>query len=126
MNQRNVIRGAISVAEDSHAAILSATKELFMGIINRNQLSQPDVDAIFFSATADLTAVYPAVAIRDYGWTEIPMMCFQEMEVKNSLPLVIRMMVFSNQQNHNPIHVYLHEAEKLRPDLINEAINASH
>ncbi len=123
MNQRNVIRGAISVVEDSREAILSATTELFMGIIDRNQLSQQGIDAIFFSATADLTSVHPAVAIRNYGWTDIPMMCFQEMAVVNSMPLIIRMMVFSNQKNHNPIHVYLHEAEKLRPDLVNEVKN---
>jgi chorismate mutase len=125
MNQRNVIRGAISVVEDSQEAILSATIELFMGLIEQNHLSQYEIDAIFFSATSDLTAVYPAVAIREYGWTDIPMMCFQEMAVENSMPLIIRMMVFSNQTNHIPMHVYLHEAEKLRPDLVNEAKNAS-
>jgi monofunctional chorismate mutase len=126
MNQRHVIRGAISVAEDTRDAIFCATKELFTTIIERNLLSQHEIDAILFSATKDLTSAYPAEAIRQLGWTEIPMMCYQEMAVKDSLAACIRIMMFTNKNEIRPQHVYLHEAEKLRPDLLQEAQNASH
>jgi len=125
MNYRKVIRGAISVTEDTQTAILSATTELFERIIERNTLSEHEIDALLFSATSDLTAVYPAVAIREYGWVEIPMMCFQEMEVRIAVPKIIRMMVFTNKESMNPNHVYLHEAEKLRPDLAHEVNHAN-
>jgi chorismate mutase len=125
MNHRTVIRGAISVTEDTRGAILTATTELFTEIINQNVLSQHEIDALLISATTDITAVYPAVAIRENGWTDIPMMCLQEMYVENAMPLVIRMMVFINKKGNQPIHVYLGEAEKLRPDLVHEAKNAN-
>ncbi|MBI9048349.1 MAG: chorismate mutase [Anaerolineaceae bacterium] len=125
MYQRNTIRGAISVSEDSRDAILSATAELFSTIVDRNQLQQEEVEAILFSATPDLTAVYPAIAIREMGWDDIPMMCFQEMAVVDALPACIRMIVFNTKKEIKPRHVYLHEAEKLRPDLIHEVQNAS-
>lgn len=125
MVQRNVIRGAISVAEDSREAIFTATKELFSAIIDCNTLEQHDIDAIIFSATQDLQSAYPAEAIRDFGWTEIPMMCVQEMAVKNAMPSCIRVMVMCNRNDIKPQHVYLHEAEKLRPDLVHEVRNAS-
>jgi chorismate mutase len=125
MIHRNTIRGAISVTEDTRDGILSATTELFTTIIERNQLTQDEIEAILFSVTPDLTSVYPAVAIRELGWRDIPMMCFQEMSVVGSLPACIRMMVFSHKDEMKPRHVYLHEAEKLRSDLVNEAQNAS-
>ena len=125
MVQRNVIRGAISVAEDSRDAIFIATKELFTTIIQRNTLEQHDIDAILFSATQDLSAAYPAEAIRELGWNEIPMMCFQEMAVTNAMPFCIRVMVMSNRNDIQPQHVYLHEAVKLRPDLVYEVHHAS-
>ena len=125
MNSGNTIRGAISVIENSKEAILAATKELFSNIIDNNHLKPGDIESILFSATKDLTKAYPAIAIREMGFTEITMMCFQEMYVEDSLPLCIRMIVMTKKVINNKKHVYLHDAKQLRPDLVEEVQNAN-
>lgn len=53
------------------------------------------------------------------GINSVPMMCFQEMHVKDSLQKCIRVIVFLNcDDSKEIIHVYLKDAKKLRPDLI--------
>ena len=120
MNSGYTIRGAISVKENSEKAIVSATKELFSCIIENNHLQQDDIESILFSATKDLTTAYPAVAIRELGFTEVTMMCFQEMDVENSLPMCIRMFLMTKETIEDRKHVYLHDAKKLRPDWVEE------
>jgi chorismate mutase len=126
MNAGNTIRGAISVQENSKEAILSATKELFTNIIEKNHFQQDDIESILFSTTKDLTKAYPAIAIREMGFTNITMMCFQEMEVEGSLPMCIRMLISCTAKVENRQHVYLHEAKQLRPDWSEEVQNANH
>ena len=114
------IRGATTVPENSAEAILEATRELLEHVIRENDVHEQDVASITFSATADLDAVYPAVAARQLGWTRTPLLCVQEMSVMGSLPRCIRILVHWN----TPLtideirHVYLHEAQTLRPDLV--------
>ena len=70
--------------------------------------------------TNDLDATFPARAIREIeGWEMVPLMCSTEIPVKGSLPKCIRLMVQINtDKSHREIrHVYLNEAQKLRPDL---------
>jgi len=113
------IRGATTVPENSVEAILEATRELLEQVIRANGVREQDVASVTFSATADLDAVYPAVAARQLGWTRTPLLCVQEMSVVGSLPRCIRILVHWN----TPLtideirHVYLHEAQTLRPDL---------
>jgi len=112
------IRGAVTVEKNTKEDILASTKELILTIAKENKLIQEDVIAMIFTATEDLDAVYPAKAARDLGWTEIGLMCMQEMFVVDSLPMCIRLMVLYNQKNEEQaIHpVYLREAKVLRPD----------
>jgi chorismate mutase len=125
MNSGYTIRGAISVKENSKEAIVSATKELFSSIIENNHLQQDDIESILFSATKDLTKAYPAIAIREMGYTELTMMCFQEMDVENSLPMCIRMFLMTKKSINERKHVYLHDAKQLRPDWVEEVQNGN-
>lgn len=116
------IRGAISVDENSVESILKAASELLESMVTINQLQKEDVSAVIFTTTSDLDAVYPAVAARKLGWTQTPLMCTQEMHVQGSMPRCLRVLVLWNTtksaaQIH---HVYLGEARKLRPDLLEE------
>jgi chorismate mutase len=112
------IRGAITCDNNSKSDIINNTAQLLNTIISANKLSKEDIVCIFFSCTSDLDEAYPAVAARQLGFTDIGLMCFQEMEVKNSLKKCIRVMLLVNQKRQSKvIHVYLREAEKLRPDL---------
>ncbi|MFP4015610.1 MAG: chorismate mutase [Halanaerobiales bacterium] len=113
------IRGAISVEKNNRTEILQSTKELLEYIIKENAISTEEMVSITFTATDDLDSVYPAVAARELGLDKVPLLCFQEMRVKNSLRKCIRVMLYVSR--NCPLdeikHVYLKKAAYLRPDL---------
>nr|WP_206155698.1 chorismate mutase [Caldanaerobacter subterraneus] len=113
-----VIRGAITT-ENTREDIFKDTVILIEEIMRRNGLKKENLISIFFSATKDLTAAYPAEAVRkEMEFDDVPMMCFQEMEVNGSLPKCIRVAIFTNIDEKQEVkHVYLKEAKNLRPDL---------
>ena len=113
------IRGATSVVSNTKEAIYDAAAELVTEIVSRNGLSSDDIISIHFTATKDLDAAYPAVAPRAMGYTDTPLFCSQEMHVEGSLSRCIRALlhVTTEKTKKEILHVYLHEAEKLRPDL---------
>ena len=115
------IRGAITVEKNTQLDILKATEILLKEIIKQNNINEEEIVSIFFTATEDLDREYPAVAARNLGYKYIPLMCYQEQRVKNSLPRCIRVMFFVNRNClHQEIkHVYLKKAKSLRPDLSN-------
>lgn len=116
------IRGATTVDKNTKENILDATKELLQKIIEVNNLSLEQIIFIIFTATKDLDEVYPAVAARDMGITNASLMCTQEMHVKGSLPMCIRVMIQiqTNKLQNKTKHIYLNEAKILRPDLNQE------
>lgn len=113
------LRGATTVAENSAAAILEATRELLQAIVAANGIDEPEIASVIFSATPDLDAAYPAVAARQLGWTRTALMCVQEMAIPGSLSHCIRVLIHWNTDR--PLdelrHIYLREARSLRPDL---------
>jgi chorismate mutase len=109
------IRGAITCLENSPEAILSSTHRLMSALIEKNRLSPENVVSIIFSATPDLNAVYPAQAVREMGWSQVPMLCLQEMNVENSLAHCLRVLIHATLP-FPPHHVYLEQAQSLRPD----------
>lgn len=114
------IRGATTVDKNSKESIISASKELLEKIIKANNVNIDDIAMVWFTTSIDLNAEFPAVAARDLGWTRTAMLCGHEMNVQGSLPRCIRilMLVNTDKRNDELVHVYLHEAEKLRPDLL--------
>ena len=115
------IRGATVVERDEPVAIHSATRALLEAILAANPSLQPaDLASAWFSATPDLSAAYPAVAARQLGWTQVPLMCVQEMDVPGSLARCIRVLLHWNTDLPQAAiqHVYLGAAEALRPDLV--------
>ncbi len=115
------IRGAITVDKNRQQDILKATEVLLKEIIKQNNIEDREIVSIMFTATEDLDREYPAVAARKLGFKYIPLMCYQEQRVKNSLSRCIRVMFFIDRNcSHQEIkHVYLKKAKGLRPDLSN-------
>jgi chorismate mutase len=114
------IRGAIQIPEDTSEAILEATRELLLSIIQANSGLYPDdLASIFFTVTPDLNATHPALAARQLGWVDVPLLCAQEIPVPGSLPRVVRVLVHWNtERSQRDIrHIYLGNAAVLRPDL---------
>jgi chorismate mutase len=115
------IRGAITVTNDQPDLILQATRELLEAILDANEGMQPeDIASALFTVTEDLVSTFPAQAARQMGWGLVPMLCAREIPVPDSLPKVIRVLVHWNTEmaQSDITHVYLHDAVKLRPDLV--------
>jgi chorismate mutase len=114
------IRGATTVENNDENEILSATTEMLNQIIAENSIIPEEIASVFVTVTTDLTATFPARAIRAMpGWELVPLMCSLEVPVVGSLPLCIRLMVMVNTEKKQDeiVHVYLKEAMRLRPDL---------
>ena len=113
------VRGATTVESDDREQILNSTRQLLALMIRRNEIEAGDVASATFTVTQDLTAEFPALAARQLGWIEVPLICALELAVPKSLPRCIRILLHWNtSRSQSEIeHVYLHEAKKLRPDL---------
>lgn len=112
------LRGATSVEANEREAILSRTSELLSEIMERNALKTTDVVSAIFTVTADVDAEFPAVAARQIGFDQVPLLCTQEIPVPGSLPLAVRILLHTYAPgDHKARHVYLHEARVLRADL---------
>lgn len=113
------IRGAISVGENTETSIQEATTELLTAILAENRLKPKEIINVTFSATKDINAAYPAKFAREMGWNEVPMFCVQEMDVADALPMCLRVLILIKKDKVKKIkHVYLRDAQTLRPDLI--------
>jgi chorismate mutase len=117
------IRGAITVAENTREAILEATRELLLRLIEANQIVADDVASAIFTTTPDLDAEFPALAARELGWRDTALLCGHEMNVPGSLPRCIRVLIHWNTSRSasEVVHVYLREAQSLRPDHVSAA-----
>jgi chorismate mutase len=112
------LRGANSVTDNTAEAILSATDELMRAILARNTLEAADLVSCIFTLTPDLDAQFPAVAAREMGLSNVPLLCAREIPVPGALPKVIRVMIHAYLPEGTAAeHVYLGEAIKLRLDL---------
>ena len=114
------VRGAITVDANTEQAILDATLELLRAIIRMNEVDADDVAGVLFTVTSDLNAAFPAEACRRLpGWTHVPLMCAQEVPVPGALPQCVRILMLMNTTKTaaEVRHVYLRDAERLRPDL---------
>lgn len=112
------VRGAVQAEANEPEAILAATEELMRELIDRNGLEPEAMVSCLFTTTDDLDAEFPAVAARDLGLTAVPLMCSREIPVPGSMPRVIRVLLhFYAPADHEPAHVYVGAAQKLRTDL---------
>ncbi len=114
------IRGANIVEVNTSEAILSASQALLSAICDSNPtLLSADIASIFFTLTDDLNAVHPALAARNMGWTDVPMLCATEIPVPGSMERCVRVLIHWNTElpQSQIHHVYLGAAASLRPDL---------
>lgn len=113
------VRGATTAEANTSDEILKATRQLLALIIRLNGMRNDEVASAIFSTSRDLDAEFPAMAARQLGWLDVAMICTHEMEVPNSLPLCIRVLIHWNTDKRADeiVHVYLKDAAVLRPDL---------
>ena len=111
------IRGATTADSNTKEAIVSATEELLRQLVEANGIAEKDVAAVFFTTTKDLNVEFPAVAARvRMGWESTALMNFQELDVPDSTPSVVRVLLLANTEKSKDdlVHVYLKGARALR------------
>ena len=114
------IRGAITLSDNTKEEIKSATVELLNKMITENEVDIKDIAFAIFTLTDDLNADFPAKYARlECGFSDVPMMCYHELNVPNSLKMCLRVLLNINtEKKQNEIrHIYLKKASILRQDL---------
>lgn len=114
------IRGATTAEANTKDAIVEATDELLRVLVERNNLEQSEIASAWFTTTVDLTAEYPALAARQLGWLDVPLICGHEMAVQRPPWMTIRVLLHYNTGLPQAAihHVYLRGATVLRRDLV--------
>ncbi|HLN15730.1 MAG TPA: chorismate mutase [Acidimicrobiales bacterium] len=113
------LRGATTVEADTPEQIAERTQELLQSIMAANGLVEEDIVSIIFTATKDVTSMFPATAAREIGFGAVPLLCAAEIDVPGSMPSCIRVLlhVLTTKSRDELHHVYLHGAQSLRDDL---------
>jgi chorismate mutase len=113
------LRGATQVDVDDREAVIDATAELVLAVLERNQLDTDALISIVFTTTPDLTSEFPAYAARTIGITDVPFLCASEIAVPGAMPRVVRLLalVDADITRAQARHVYLRGAAQLRTDL---------
>src|SRR5580704_17493849 len=106
------VRDATTVDADTVEQVTSRSQELMLSIMERNGLSEEDIISVLFTATGDVTSIFPATAIREIGFGAVPLLCAAEIAVPGAMPLCIRALlhVYTTRSREEMHHVYLHGA----------------
>ena len=113
------VRGATTVKSNSRDEILDETRKLLALMVCHNGIESQDVASAIFTLTRELDAEFPALAARQLGWIDVPLLCSYEVSVPGSLPNCVRILIHWNTDLPQDAiqHVYVNEAIRLRPDL---------
>ncbi len=114
------IRGAITADANTEEEIAAKSIALVKRIKEKNSFDY--VVSIMISSTSDLTASYPAKAIRESGALPAPLFSCIEPGIEGALPMCIRVMitVCSSDDAAEAVHVYMGKAAALRREFADE------
>ena len=104
---------------DTSEAVMVRTRELLSALLERNGVDHDQLVSIIFTSTKDLRSAFPALAARELGLGDVPLLCAGELDVVGGNPNTIRVLVhcYSTLSRASLRHVYLHRAKHLRDDL---------
>lgn len=112
------VRGAVQAERNDAESIVAATRELMSELIERNRLRPASFVSVIFTCTDDLDAEFPAVAARELGLDQVPLLCNREIDVPGAMERVIRVLAhYYAAADHQPSHVYIGATQRLRADL---------
>lgn len=113
------LRGATTVDADTTEQISERVQALLQQMLDRNDVDKDDCISILFTATDDLHSMFPALAAREMGFGDVPLICARELDITGGTPRCVRIMMHINTDKaRNELHhVYLEGAKGLRDDL---------
>jgi len=113
------VRGATTVDDDDPRHIAERTAELVRILVDSNGIRAEDVASAVFTATADVSSAFPAVAARTVpGWEAVPLLCAREIPVPGALGRCIRILIHwtTDRPASDVRHAFLRGARTLRPE----------
>jgi len=113
------LRGATTVDVDTAEQITERVQALVRAMLERNGIDKDDLISVIFTATDDITALFPAAAARGVGLGDVPLLCARELAVQDGTPRCIRVLMHltTARSRADLRHVYLEGAKGLRDDL---------
>ncbi len=117
------IRGATTATANTAEAVVEATTELLQDLVNLNQVDRDEVALAYFTTSTDIDAEYPALAARQMGWVDVPLLCGNDMVVASpnprSVARCIRILLLYNtdRPQSEMRSAYLRGAQVIRTDL---------
>lgn len=117
------IRGATTAIENSAGAIVEPTRELLTELVRVNALDVTEIAFCYLTTTRDLTAEFPALAARELGWVDVPLLCGHDMDVELPNPRAVQrciraLLLYNTDRPQKEIrHVYLRGAVAIKSDL---------
>ena len=113
------LRGATTVERDEPEHITERVVTLLEEMWARNDVHHDDLISILFTATPDITSMYPPTAARSVGLGDVPLIGAVELDVPTGTKLCIRIMAHleTTKTRADMRHVYLEGAKGLRDDL---------
>jgi chorismate mutase len=113
------LRGATTVEHDTREQITERVVELLSELMDRNGIDHDDLISVWFTATDDIHAMFPAEAARKVGFGDVPLICARELDITGATPRCVRVLIHlaSELARDELHHVYLHGARGLRDDL---------
>ncbi|MDQ4089164.1 MAG: chorismate mutase [Actinomycetota bacterium] len=113
------LRGATTVDADTPEQINKRVGELVNEMLARNEVDKDDLISVIFTATDDITSMFPAAAARGVGLGDVPLLCARELAIAGGTPRCIRVLMhLTTERSRSELrHVYLAGAEGLRDDL---------
>ena len=112
------IRGATTAKGNTDSHIRDVVIELIQELITLNHLKEENIISITFTVTKDLNSCFPASIARKYfNFDSVAFLDCQQMFVPNDVDYCIRLLALVYlEYDRQPIHPYLNESSKLRPD----------
>ncbi len=113
------VRGATTVDVDTPEQIHERVGALVQEMLARNDVDKDALISVVFTATDDVTSMFPAAAARAVGLGDVPLLCARELAVEGGTPRCIRVLMHltTDRSRSELRHVYLAGAEGLRDDL---------
>jgi chorismate mutase len=113
------LRGATTIDDDTTEQVRTRTVALLEQMMTANGLGHDDIISVIFTATGDIHSMFPALAAREFGLGDVPLMCARELDIHGSKPLCIRILMHVNTERARTElhHIYLEGAANLRDDL---------
>lgn len=108
------LRGATTILKDTEKEVRENSLLLFDAIVKENNLDQNKIISLLITATKDINSSYPGKHIRlERNLDKAAILHFQEMDVKGSLNLCIRFLIYY-KEDIDPVNIYLNGAKNLR------------